>query len=287
MGATFLVTLREALEAALLLGILYTYLEKVGARDHFSHVTLGGVLGLLASIALGVTVSLVSGVLVDVGPDVVTTAVMFLAVVLLTWHAWWMRQHAQAAAGDLQRRIDAARASRRLWIVGLIAFTGVFREGAETVLFLWGLMGEAASGTGWSSLLGGVAGIATAGTVGWGIFRGGRRVRLQRFFAVTSACLTLFAAGLFTGGIARLQALELLPLGSPLWDTSFALSDGSVLGGFLGGLIGYRARPTGLEVAAYGIYLLGAWMLLGRGSHPRARRLEAPAGQRPSTPGNR
>src|SRR5919198_5856714 len=153
MGATFVVTLREAFEAALILGIVYTYLDRVGARQHYGYATVGGALGVVASVLAGVAVSFLSGPLLDLGPDLIATAVIFVAVVLLTWHGWWMRQHARAIKGDVQRRIDEARATRRLWVIGVIAFTGVFREGAETVLFLWGLMSQAAGGGGWATSL--------------------------------------------------------------------------------------------------------------------------------------
>src|SRR5205807_369706 len=129
-------------------------------------------------------VSLLSGPLADVGPDVIALVVIFGAVALLTWHGWWMGWHARELRGALQRRVDAAHASHQLWMVGLIAFTGVFREGAETVLFLWGLMTQIEDLTGWAALAG--------------------------------------AAG---------------------------------------GLLGYRARPSVLEVVAYVVYLAGAGML--------------------------
>jgi high-affinity iron transporter len=266
MGATFLVTLREAFEASLLLGLVYTYLDKIGARENFRWVTLGGALGLAASVAMGVAVGFLSGPLLDLGPDLIGAGVIFLAVVLLTWHAWWMQQHARGIRGEIQQRIDQARVTQRLWIVGLIAFTGVFREGAETVLFLWGIMAQATSAAGWGSVAGGVAGIATAAALGWAIFVGGKSVSLPRFFAITTALILLLAAGLFSTGLGRLQGLGLLPMTVPLWDTSSLLSDGSVVGSFLGGLVGYRARPSLLEVAGYAAYLLGAGFLVLAGS---------------------
>ena len=271
MGATFVVTLREAFEAALLLGIVYSYLDRVAARAQYHWVTLGGALGLVASVAVGVAVTFLSGPLVELGPDLVAAAVMFLAVVLITWHGWWMRQHARALKGDLQRRLDDARTTQRLWIVGLVAFTGVFREGAETVLFLWGLMSQA-NVTGWSGMSGGVLGIATAAVLGWAIFRGGRQLSLPRFFAVTSVLLLVVAAGLFSSGIGRLIGLGYLPASDPLWDSTALLHDDSIVGGFLAGLVGYRARPTALEVIGYVAYLVAAgWLLFGsRGATPVA-----------------
>jgi len=261
MGATFVVTLREAFEAALLLGIVYSYLERVGARAQYHWVTLGGALGLVASVLAGVAVSFLSGPLLDLGPDLVAAAVIFFAVALLTWHSWWMRQHARAVKGDVQRRLDEARATQRLWIVGLVAFTGVFREGAETVLFLWGLMSQTSIG-GWGGVTGGVLGVVTAAVLGWAVFRGGRQLSLPRFFAATTVLLVLVAAGLFSTGIGKLIGLGLIPAGDALWDTSGLLSDHSVLGGFLSGLVGYRARPTAPEVIGYAVYLVGAGLLL-------------------------
>ena len=285
MGATFLVTLREAFEASLLLGLVYTYLDKVGARENFRWVTLGSALGLAASVAMGVAVGFLSGPLLDLGPDLIGAGVIFLAVVLLTWHAWWMQQHARGIRGEIQQRIDLARVTQRLWIVGLIAFTGVFREGAETVLFLWGIMAQATSAAGWGSVAGGVAGIATAAVLGWAIFYGGKNVSLPRFFAITTALILLLAAGLFSTGLGRLQGLGVLPMTVTLWDTSAFLSDGSVAGSFLGGLVGYRARPSLLEVAGYAAYLLGAGFLVLAGSfRPAPARAAAPE---PVTPRSR
>jgi high-affinity iron transporter len=271
MGATFVVTLREAFEAALLLGIVYTYLDKIGARSDYRYVTFGGVLGAVTSVLLGVALSVLSGPLLDLGPDVIGTAVVFVAVVVLTWHGWWMRQHARAIKSDVQRRLEQAGANHRVWIVGTIAFIGVFREGAETVLFLWGLMTQT-SVTGWGGVTGGALGIATAAVLGWAIFRGGRQVSLTSFFAVTSVLLLLVAAGLFSTGIGKLEAFGLLPGSPTLWDTSRVLDDRRGVGGFLAGLAGYRARPSVLEVLAYASYLLVAGTLLfGRGSSPASR----------------
>jgi high-affinity iron transporter len=262
MGATFVVTLREAFEAALLLGIVYTYLDKIGARAQAHYVTIGGALGLLASVAMGVALTYLSGPLLDIGPDLVATVVIFGAVALLTWHGWWMRRHASAVRGDIERRLEEARANRRLWIVGLIAFTGVFREGAETVLFLWGLLAEASSGS--AGIAGGALGVAVAAVLGWLIFHGGRHISLRLFFAFTSALLLLVAAGLFSTGLGKLQGFGLLPGGDPLWDTSSVLSDHGVVGGMLGGIIGYRARPSAIEVAGWLLYLVGAGWLIFR-----------------------
>ena len=261
MGATFVVVLREGFEAALLLGIVYAYLAQIGHAESRRHVTYGAALAVVASILMGVGVSMLSGPLADIGPDVIALVVIFAAVALLTWHGWWMGRHAREMRGELQRRIDAAHASQQLWMVGLIAFTGVFREGAETVLFLWGLMTQLTDLSGMAALVGGAGGLAGAAVLGWLVFQGGRRLSVQRFFAVTSLFIMLLAAGLFSAGIGRLQGIGLLPGGDPLWDTSWLLDDHGSVGGFLAGLIGYRARPSALEIVAYVVYLVSATML--------------------------
>ena len=261
MGATFVVVLREGFEAALLLGIVYAYLTKIGLRESYRYVTMGGALALGASILMGVGVTVASGPLADLGPDVIAVGVIFVAVALLTWHGWWMGRHARELRGEVQRRIDEAHARQRLWMVGLIAFTGVFREGAETVLFLWGLLTQLEESSGWLALLGATAGLVGAAALGWAVFQGGRRLSIQRFFAATSALLLFLAGGLVASGVGRLQGLGVLPAGDPLWDTSWLLDDHGVFGSLLAGLVGYRARPTALEVTAYVLYVVVAGTL--------------------------
>ncbi len=274
MGATFLITAREGFEAALLLGLVYASLNRIGRRDQFRDVTIGAWLGFLASVLMGIAVTLLSGPLLDLGPDLIAAAVIFTAVGLLTWHGWWMRQHARAIRGEVEHRIQDAEMTRRLWAVGLIAFMGVFREGAETVLFLWGLMTQVGASHGWDSALGAVLGLGVAAAMGWGMYRGGSRLSLPRFFAVTSVLILFLAAGLFSTGLGRLQALSVLPAADTLWDTSAALNDQSVLGSFLNGLVGYRARPSTIEAVGYVVYLvIGGGLFFGAGTLTSWRRV--------------
>src|SRR5437667_11301518 len=121
MGAAFVITLREAFEASLILGIVYAYLEKVGARDGFRFVTWGGTVGLLLSVAMGIAVTFLSGPLLALGPDIITVVVLFAAVRLLTWHAGWMQQPARHLKGPVHHRIDEPRTSQALCAGGLIA----------------------------------------------------------------------------------------------------------------------------------------------------------------------
>ena len=237
------------------------------ARARLLPVTLGGVLGLLASLAMGLAVELLSGPLLDFGPDVIGAVVMFLAVGLLTWHAWWMQQHARAirdrSSSASTRRAPAATLDSRTDRVHR-CLSGRRRDRALSL----GHHGRGHMAAGWGGVAGGVAGVAVAALLGWVVFRGGKRISLPRFFAATSLLILFLAAGLLSTGVGRLQGLGLLPMSGALWDTSWLLSDGSLVGSFLTGLIGYRARPSLLEVLAYWAYLISVGTLLFRRRPP-------------------
>ena len=116
MAPTYLVLLREAFEAGLLLGIVYTYLQKIGRPGHYRYVTWGAVLGVVASVAVGVAVSYLSGPLLDLGLDVVGAAVLFLSVGVLTWMLVWMRQHGPAVPTlrcEAEERVERGQPFRR------------------------------------------------------------------------------------------------------------------------------------------------------------------------------
>ena len=104
----------------------------------------------------------------------------------------------------------------------------------------------------------GPLGVATAAALGWAVFHGGTRLSVRHFFTVTSVVLLLVAAGLFSTGLGKLQGLGFLPPADAFWDTSFLLSDRGLVGGFATGLVGYRARPTLIEITGYALYLVVA-----------------------------
>ena len=279
MLATFIVLLREGFEAALILGIIYTYLAKIGQSRHFRYATVGTVGGVLASGALGALVAQASGPLLELGPDVVGLTVTLIAVVVLTAMTIWMRVHGRQVKGAVERRMDVAISSQNLWMIGFLAFSSVLREGAESVLFLWGLLTQApAGGEATRAAVGGVLGIAAAVALALAIFSGFRQVNLRRFFDITSVLLLLIAGGLLATVVGRLQGLGWLSAGGgPLWDTSDWLDDHSILGAILGGILGYRARPSAAEAGVYVLYLAVAlgvmwWVDRRQPSHVPIRR---------------
>jgi high-affinity iron transporter len=132
----------------------------------------------------------------------------------------------------------------------------VLREGSETVLFLYGIAAEGSSDTG-SMLAGGLAGMVLAVVIGWLIYSGLARISMRHIFKVTAVIITLLAAGLAAQAAAFLaQTGWLPPLGNRVWDTSWLLSQGGILGQFLHIVVGYVAQPQGIQIVFYVLTLL-------------------------------
>ena len=139
-------------------------------------------------------------------------------------------------------------------------------------------MTQVGSTQGWDSAMGAVLGLAVAAALGWGVYHGGARLSLPRFFTATSVLILFLAAGLFSTGLGRLQALGALPPADILWDTSAVLSNESILGSFLNGLVGYRARPSTIEAFGYLAYLVvGTALFFGSGALTPWRRIPVAA----------
>src|SRR5262245_31371033 len=263
MIETLLVMWRESLEAALIVGILLTYLTRSGHRAGIPFVWAGAAAGVVAAV---LTAAASNGVLARLDPDAQELAqagVLFLAVGVLTWMVLWMHRNARGLSGDLRRKADAALATGRLLGLATIALTAVFREGIETVLFLWGIVVQRGDLTAVPLVAAGLLGAGLAVATAYLFFTGFRFLKLQTFFRVTGALLLLVAAGLLSAGLNKLIGLGYLsPLVSQVWNTSWLLRDDSVVGALLGALVGYRSRPSLLEVLAVSLYLpLMLWML--------------------------
>lgn len=275
MIETLLIMWRESLEAALIVGILLTYLARGGHRTGLSFVCGGAVAGVGTAVAVAAASN---GVLARLDPDTQELAqagMLFLAVGVLTWMVLWMHRNARGLSGDLRRRADAALATGRLLGLATVAFTAVFHEGVETVLFLWGVVVQRGGATAIPLVTAGLLGAALAVATAWLFFSGFRFLRLQTFFRVTGALMLLVAAGLLSAGLNKLIALGYLPpLIAQVWNTSWLLRDDSVLGALLGAFVGYRSRPSLLEVLALALYLPAMlWAL--RYADLRARQLRA------------
>ncbi|MEK7872135.1 MAG: FTR1 family protein, partial [Nitrospirota bacterium] len=163
MFGIFLITWREALEAALIVGILLTYLKKIGEAKNFKYIYYGVILAILASLLFAYFSNAVSLLFQGSREEIFHAAILFLAVGVLTYMVVWMHHNARELKGELQQKADEALAKNRVWALSSLAFIGVFREGIETVLFLWGLLLDSGDLVSYyANITGGFAGIGLA-----------------------------------------------------------------------------------------------------------------------------
>ena len=274
MIQTLLIMWRETLEAALIVGILLTYLGRSGQRAGMRWVWLGAGAAVAAAVACAAASR---GAITMLDPDtqeVLQAGILFLAVGVLSWMIVWMNRHARAIRGNLHEKADRALAGGRLVGLATIAFVAVFREGVETVLFLWGVVLERASLAVMPLLVAGIGGGLLAVATAWLFFRGFSFLSLPTFFRVTGVLLVFVAAGLLASGVNKLIALDYLPPIVPqVWNTSWLVRDGSAVGAILGALMGYRSRPSLLEVLVFVAYFPPMlWALRRRVSSPPSSR---------------
>ncbi|TPW32798.1 FTR1 family iron permease [Pararhizobium mangrovi] len=267
MLVTFLVLFREGLEAFLLVGILLTYLTRLGARGYAKWIYVGVGAGILASLVA----AFVFQVVIDQFHNdeyraYLTAGIMIVATAVLTYMAVWMQKQARAHTDEAKRQLEHYVAGNQVVGIAVLAFVSVWREGIETVLFLSALSYGGQS----PSLLGGLVGLAAAIAVVFVLMKGARRVPLAAFFRWTSLLLIVIAAGLLGSAIAVLQGAGMLPgPTAPLFDLSGVLSDNGGVGSFLRGLFGYNATPTPPQFALWALYLVVALAFWRRGYAPK------------------
>lgn len=253
---SFLVTLREGFEIALVVAIVLGYLARTGNRQHFRDVWTGvaaaAVLAFLVGLVLYLTTSSLSGRALEIFEG--TT--MLIAVVVLTWMVFWMRRQAASIGGELRAQVQVAIQRGSLFALAGLAFSAVAREGIETALFLFA--GSAASnGAGLAFWLGGIAGFAVAGALGYVFYRGSHRLPIGPFFTVTGIVVLVLAAGLVSNGLAELHEGGVLPaIGNERpWDMDHVLSMSTTTGQFLHTLFGYDSAPMWMQIVAFWGYL--------------------------------
>lgn len=249
MLAALLITLREGLEAALIVGIVISYLKKIGYLDRQRYAWLGVLVALAGSVGLAFGLQRLGVELEGQVEQIFEGTTMFLAVIVLTWMIFWMRYQARFLKAGLERDVRQATLSGQNWGLFGLTFVAVFREGVETALFL---SAAAFANEGTTTLIGAVVGLVIAAALGWAMYASAIRLNIRRFFDVTSVLLLLFAAGLLAHGVHEFQEAGLLPfMTTTVWDTSHILSEESLIGSLLKSLFGYNADPSLLEVLAY------------------------------------
>ena len=270
MVAALLITLREGLEAALIVGIVLGALRRVGRKGYSRPVWLGVAAATVASVAAGWLLNALGVAFEGRGEQIFEGIAMLLAAGVLTWMIFWMQRQGKQVQAELESDVRRAVARGSEWALFSLAFVAVVREGIETVLFL---SAAAFSTSPAQTLIGGSLGLAVAVVFGWMMFAAGRRLDVRAFFRVTSVLLILFAAGLTAHGVHELQEAGIVPVVvEHVWDINPIVDEGGTIGTFLKALFGYNGNPSLLEAVAYVAYLavVGAASL-------RPRRVAGPA----------
>jgi high-affinity iron transporter len=263
MFATTLIVFREMLEAALIIGIVLAATR--GARHRGLWVSIGVGAGLLGALLVAASADAIANAAAGVGQELLNATVLFLAVGMLGWHNIWMKRHGR----ELTAHMNAVgrgvlEGERPLYLLAVVVGIAVLREGSEVVLFLYGIAASTEGGTA-SMLSGGLVGLAGGATVGLAMYFGLLRIPTRHLFTVTAWLILLLAAGMAAQGAGYLvQAGLLPPLGAALWDTTRILSEHSVFGQIMHTLVGYIARPDGIQVLFYfaTLLLIGGLMKL-------------------------
>jgi len=260
--ASLIVVFRESLEAGLIVGIVLAATRGVARRG--SWIAAGIAAGMAGAALLAAFAGALSDAFDGAGQEVFTAAVLAIAVIMLGWHVTWMSAHARELSAQMRAvGQDVKLGHRPLAALSVVVGVAVLREGAEVVLFLFGI----ASGGGQSATamaVGGLAGLALAAAASFALYRGLTSIPLHRLFGVTNGLIMLLAAGMAGQCAATLHAADLIPgWGERVWNTGFLVDDGGIAGRTLHALAGYTARPCGVQLAAW-LGTLGLLYILSR-----------------------
>ena len=262
MLATYLIGLREGIEAAIIISILVGYVVKLGERAQVSKIMTGAGAAIVVALALGFGLS---GIEANVSSQIeiaITGITSLVAVAFVTWMVFWMATQSRAMASNLRSQVDAA-VTRNSWSLAMVAFLAVIREGVETSILLWS---TAKSTTGGGNVFGGAfLGLATAAVLGVLMFRGTLRFNLKHFFNITGLYLVVISAGIFSYALGEFQELGLLPfLSQPAYDLSTVFPEGSIQELVLVGTVAFNAAPTVLQVLGWWLYAIPVALLFKR-----------------------
>jgi high-affinity iron transporter len=265
---TFVIGLREGLEAALIVGIVAAFLGQQGRRDALRQVWVGVTVAVAICIGIAIALQVISSNLPQQQQEGLETVVGALAVCMVTYMILFMRRHARDLKGDLEGAAASALASGSSRALVLMAFLAVLREGFETAVFL--LATFHASGDATVSWIGAVLGIAVAVVIGYGIYKGGVRLNLARFFKITGLVLVVVAAGLVMTAFQTANEAGWLTAGqAQAFDLSWLVRPGTPLSSLLTGVLGIQPYPAWIMVIAWLVYLVPMVAIVAWPSRPR------------------
>ncbi|ABD89166.1 FTR1 family iron permease [Rhodopseudomonas palustris] len=257
LGNVAFVIWRESVEALLVIGILNAWLtrQQVDAARGKIYLWSGVAAGLLLSVVFGVVLVLFGETLPDEAQRAYQTGAVLIAAALIVQMVFWMRRHGRTLKRDIETSLQSAADRSNWWGVFVLALIAVAREGSETVVFLYGTLAAARTGEFAAPLLVAIIGFVLAIATYYLLQVGSRIMSWRTFFGITEILLLFLAASLLVTGVDNLIDLGFLPtLSRRLWDSSAILPDSGPIGGLIGALTGYRARPDLMQVLVYAVY---------------------------------
>jgi high-affinity iron transporter len=266
MLASLLIVFREVLEAGLIVGIVLAATQGIRGRGAWVAGGIGA--GTSGAMLLATFAGTLSSALAGLGQEVFTSSILVVAILMLGWHQIWMAGHGRQIAQEMKAMGHAVALGRKsLLAMAVVVAIAVLREGAEVVLFIYGIAVSSSEGL-VSLLVGGALGVGLGAVVAWLLYCGLLAIPLHRLFSVTSWLIALLAAGMAGQAAAVLAGADLIPAwGYQLWDTTWLLSQDSLAGRALRALIGYSDRPMGVQLVAYvftlATLLIGARLVQG------------------------
>jgi high-affinity iron transporter len=250
MLATAVIVFREVIEAALIISLVMAATTGIQGRNFWIAAGVAG--GVVGAAIVATFASAISDLASGMGQEVFNAAIMFLAVLMLTWHCIWMSKHGRELAASARAvGKDVLEGKKPLAALAIVVGVAVLREGSEVVLFLYGIAvgGENQAG---QMAIGGLFGLAGGAALGAAMYFGLLQIPTRSLFTVTNLLIILLASAMASQGVAYLVNADYLPAwGHAIWDTSALLSDKSLVGKMLHSLIGYTARPEGIQIATY------------------------------------
>jgi len=253
MLSTFVIALREGLEAALIVGILVAYLVKTNRRHHLPALWTGVSAALAMSLALGAFLTFTSAELSDRGEELFAGTTSFIAVALVTWMVFWMKRTARGLKQELHGKAEVAVTTGAFSLAAL-TFFAVAREGLETSLFLYSNFQSVGAFS--APTAGLILGLTLAVLLGIGIYRSAIKLNLGKFFTYSGVALIVVAAGVLSYGIHELQEFGILPGAEAfVWDTTSWLPKDSFIAAFLGGTVGFDTTTSWLQLFGWLTYI--------------------------------
>jgi high-affinity iron transporter len=247
--------LREGVEASLIVGIIAAFLKQRGALRLLRYVWAGVGLATALCLAVGITLEVVNQQLPQRQQEQLETVVALIAVALVTSMIVWMAHHSRALKGEIEARAGTALAAGSGGALVVMAFLAVLREGFETAVFLVAAFESATNRA--SSISGAALGLLVAIGIGFGIYKGGVRINLAKFFKATGLVLVLVAAGLVAFAMHTGHEAGWINFGqSEVLDLSWLIKPGSVLSALLTGMLGIQPKPTAIEAVGWLAYFV-------------------------------